>query len=71
MSPVVGINSPRFVTPESISSCHERKPCRTLIFHELFFRKYDNFQIIIAGNIYLSMCQELNFLSSFNHVVMH
>ena len=30
------------------------------VFHESFFPKYNNFKIISAGNICLSICLELN-----------
>ena len=41
---------------ESISWSHEPNICKTSIFHELFFPKYDNFTITSANYI----CLELN-----------
>ena len=45
---------------ESIFWSHEPKICKTSIFHELFFLKYDNFTITSANDICLYICLELN-----------
>ena len=45
---------------ESVSWSHKPQICNTSIFHKSFFAKCDNFKIISAGDIYLSICLELN-----------
>ena len=55
-----GINGLWFFNHKSISWSHKPKICKTCIFQELFFPKYDNFKIINTANICLSICQELN-----------
>ena len=45
---------------ESVSWSHKPKICNTSIFHKSFFAKCDNFKIISAGDIYLSICLQLN-----------
>ena len=49
------IKSSLFVNHESISSSHEPIVRKTSTFHESFFPKYDNFKIISAGDICLSV----------------
>ena len=70
MLPVVGMEGSWFVNHESTSWCDEPKICKTSIFHELFFKKY-NFKIIIAGDTYVSICLELNILTCFKYVMIH
>ena len=50
-----GITGLWFVNHESTSWSQRPKICKTSIFYELIILKYDNFKIISAGNIYLSI----------------
>ena len=45
---------------KSIFRSHKSKNCKTSIFYELLFPKYDNFKIISTDNDCLSLCLELN-----------
>ena len=56
----VGIKGWWFVNHESISWSYKPKICKTSIFHELFFPRYDNFKIISADDICLSICLDSN-----------
>lgn len=49
-----------FVNHKSISWFHPPKMCKTSINYESFFLKYNKFKTIIAGDICLSICLELN-----------
>ena len=55
----VGIKGSWFVNYELISWSHEPKIHKVSIFHELFFPKYVNFEIIGEGHICQSTCLEL------------
>ena len=57
---IVGIKASWFVNQESVFWSHKPKICKTFIFHESFFLKYDNVKIIGLDNICLSTCVELN-----------
>ena len=56
----VGIKGLHFMNPESLSWSQKPKVCKTSIFHKWSFPKYDNFIIISADDIYLSIWMRLN-----------
>ena len=55
---IVGIKGSWFVNHKSISWSQKPTFLKTSIFQESFFPKYDNFKIISAGDICLSICLE-------------
>ena len=56
----VGIKGLWFVRESRMNFLIPRTKIRKAsIFHESFIPKYDNFRIISAGDIYLSICLEL------------